>query len=170
MADNSITLVGNVTRDPELRFTPGGQPVAKFGLAVNRRYQQNGEWKEQTSYFDIVAWGSLGENVAVSLSKGSRALVTGRIEQRAYETREGEKRSAVEIVADEIGPSLRWAQAAIERNERRTGDGGSGGGYSGGGGGYSGGGNSGGGNQRPQGGGAPSGGGQAPSYDDEEPF
>jgi single-strand DNA-binding protein len=157
MADNTITLVGNVTRDPELRFTPGGQPVATFGLAVNRRWQQNGEWKEQTSYFDVKAWGSLGENVAVSLAKGARTLVTGRIEQRQYETREGEKRSAIEIVADEIGPSLRWAQATIERNERRTADGGGSGSYSGGGG------SSGGGQQRQPS--AP-----APAYDDEEPF
>ncbi len=122
MADNTITLVGNITRDPELRFTPGGQAVATFGLAVNRRYQQAGEWKEQTSYFDVKCWGQLGENVAASLSKGARAVVTGRLEQRTYETQAGEKRSAVEIVADEVGPSLRWATATVEKNDRRSGE------------------------------------------------
>lgn len=115
---NNITLVGNLTRDPELRYTTGGNGVASFGLAVNRRYQQNGEWQEQTSFFNVVAWGELGENSAASLVKGSRAIVTGRLEQRSWETNEGEKRSVVEVVADEIGPSLRWAQAQVERTER----------------------------------------------------
>src|SRR5262245_26153319 len=115
MADNSVTLVGNITRDPELRFTTGGRAVASFGLAVNRRYQVNGEWQEQTSYFNVTAWGQLGENAAQSLSKGARTIVAGRLEQREYETREGEKRSVVEVVADEIGPSLRWATAQVEK-------------------------------------------------------
>ena len=75
MADNTVTLVGNVTRDPELRFTTGGQAVASFGIAVNRRYQQNGEWQEQTSFFDVVAWAQLGENAAASLNKGARVIV-----------------------------------------------------------------------------------------------
>jgi single-strand DNA-binding protein len=125
MADNNITLVGNVTREPELRYTQGGQAVTKFGLAVNRRWQQNGEWKEQVSFIDIVCWGQLGENAATSLGKGSRVIVNGRIDQRSYETAQGEKRSAVEVVADEVGPSLRWATAQVERNDRRTGDAGS---------------------------------------------
>jgi len=123
MADNSVTLVGNLTRDPELRFTNGGRAVASFGLAVNRRYQVNGEWQEQTSYFNIVAWGQLGENAAQTLNKGSRAIVTGRLEQRQYENRDGEQRNIVEIVADEIGPSLRWATAQIERTARTSGEG-----------------------------------------------
>lgn len=131
MADNAITLVGNLTKDPELRFTTGGRGVASFGLAVNRRYQVNGEWQDQTSYFNIVAWGQLGENVASSLTKGMRVVVSGRLEQREYQNREGEKRSTVEINADEIGPSLRWATASIERNPRS--ESGQGGGYSGGG-------------------------------------
>ena len=118
MADNSVTLVGNITREPELRFTGGGKGVASFGLAVNRRYQVNGEWQEKVSFFNIVAWDSLGENAAASLHKGNRIIVTGRLEQRDYETREGEKRTVVEIVADEIGPSLRWARAEIERISR----------------------------------------------------
>jgi single-strand DNA-binding protein len=143
MAENTITLVGNLTRDPELRFTSGGRAVASFGLAVNRRYQVNGEWKDQTSYFNITAWGQLGENAAASFTKGSRVIVTGRLEQREYETREGDKRTAIEIVADELGPSLRWATAQVERNPREGGDsygnrgGGGGGGNRGGGGGGS---------------------------------
>jgi single-strand DNA-binding protein len=133
-SENSVTLVGNVTKDPELRYTTGGRGVASFGLAVNRRYQVNGEWQEQVSFFNIVAWGDLGENAAASLNKGNRVIVTGRLEQRSYETREGEKRSVTEVIADELGPSLRWAQAQIERISRDAADGGSGGGGGGGGG------------------------------------
>lgn len=118
MADNSCTLVGNVTRQPEIRFTTSGRGVASFGLAVNRRYQSNGEWQEQTSFFDVTCWGTLGENAAASLDKGTRVIVYGRLEQRSWETEHGEKRSKVEVVADEIGPSLRWATADIVRNER----------------------------------------------------
>jgi len=125
MADNSVTLVGNITREPELRFTGGGKGVASFGLAVNRRYQVNGEWQEKVSFFNIVAWDSLGENAAASLHKGNRIIVNGRLEQREYETREGDKRTVVEIVADEIGPSLRWARAEIERISRDGGGSGS---------------------------------------------
>jgi single-strand DNA-binding protein len=123
MADSNVTIVGNITRDPELRFTPGGQAITSFSVAVSRRYQQNGEWKEQSSFFDVKAWSQLGENVAASLSKGSRVIVSGRLEQRSYETQNGEKRNVVEIVADEVGPSLRWATAQVEKNDRRTGDG-----------------------------------------------
>lgn len=123
MSTNSVTMIGNLTRDVELRFTTGGRAVASFGLAVNRRYQSNGEWQEQVSFFNVVAWGDLGENCATSLTKGSRAIVTGRLEQRSWETNEGEKRSVVEVVADEIGPSLRWATAQIERTERTQGTG-----------------------------------------------
>ena len=134
MADNTITLVGNLTRDPELRYTTGGRGNASFGLAVNRRYQVNGEWQEQVSFFNVVAWGQLAENVAATLSKGSRTIVSGRLEQRSYETPQGEKRSVVEVIADDIGPSLRWAQASIQRNERSTSEGGFGGSSGGGGG------------------------------------
>jgi len=155
MADNSVTLVGNLTRDPELRFTTGGRGVASFGLAVSRRYQVNNEWQEQTSFFNVVAWGTLGENAAASLTKGTRLIVTGRLEQRQYETNDGEKRSVVEVIADEIGPSLRWARAEVERIARDSGGAGAGGG---GGGGNSGGGAS-------SGGRAPD-----PVYGDEEPF
>jgi single-strand DNA-binding protein len=122
MAENTITLVGNLTRDPELRFTTGGRGVASFGIAVGRRYQVNGEWQEQTSYFNITAWGQLGENAAATLAKGARVIVTGRLEQREYTTREGDKRTAIEVVADELGPSLRWATAQVERQARQGGD------------------------------------------------
>ena len=121
MADSTATIVGNLTRDPELRFTQGGRAVCTLGLAVSRRYQVNNEWQEQTSFFNVVAWGQLGENAASSLTKGTRVLVTGRLEQRSYETQNGEKRNAVEIVADEIGPSLKWASAQVDRNDRREG-------------------------------------------------
>jgi single-strand DNA-binding protein len=130
MADSTVTIVGNLTRDPELRFTGGGRGVATMGVAVSRRYQVNNEWQEQTSYFNVTVWGTLGENVAASLTKGSRVIVSGRLEQREYTTREGDKRTVVEIVADEVGPSLRWATAKVERT---TGGGSSGGGGGGGG-------------------------------------
>jgi single-strand DNA-binding protein len=120
-AGNNVTLIGNVTRDPELRFTPSGQGVASFGIAVNRKWQnrQTNEWEEQVSFFDVVAWGALGENVAEACQKGDRVIVVGRLEQRSWETEGGDKRSKIEIVADEIGPSLRWATATVAKNERR---------------------------------------------------
>ncbi len=118
--DNSVTVVGNATRDPELRFTPSGQAIASFGLAVNRRWQnrQTQEWEERVSFFDIVCWQQMAENVAESVQKGTRVIVTGRLEQRSWESN-GEKKSKIEIVADEIGPSLRYATAGVTRNERR---------------------------------------------------
>jgi single-strand DNA-binding protein len=128
--DNSVTLTGNITRDPELRFTPSGQAVATFGLAVNRRWQnrQTNEWEEQVSFFDIKCWAQMAENVSESLGRGTRVVVSGRLEQRSWETDQGDKRSKVEVVADEIAPSLRWATAQVTRNERRDGDGGGSGG------------------------------------------
>ncbi len=118
---NTIVLVGNVTREPELRFTPSGQPTTTFGLAVNRRWQnrQTQEWEEATSFFDVVCWRELAENASESLHRGSRVIVTGRLEQRSWETSEKEKRSKVEVVADELGPSLRWARAVVTKNERK---------------------------------------------------
>ena len=127
---NNVTVVGNCTRDPELRFTAGGQAVASFGLAVNRRWQnrQTNEWEESVSFFDVTCWAQLAENVAESITKGSRVMVSGRLDQRSWETQDGDKRSKIEIVADEIGPSLTYATAQVVRNERREGfDGGSGG-------------------------------------------
>jgi len=134
---NTVTVVGNITRDPELRFTPSGQATASFGLAVNRRWmnRQTQEWEESTSFFDVVCWQQMAENASESLAKGSRVIVTGRLDQRSWETPDGDKRSKVEIVADEIGPSLRWATASITKNERRgPGADGPGGGGGGGGG------------------------------------
>ena len=133
---NNVTVVGNATRDPELRFTNSGQAVATFGLAVNRRWQnrQTQEWEESVSFFDITCWAQLAENVAESVQKGSRVLVTGRLDQRSWETQDGEKRSKIEIIADEVGPSLRWATAQVTKNERRGGDFDGGGGGGGGGG------------------------------------
>ena len=129
---NNITLVGNITRDPELRFTATGQAKVNFGLAVNRRWQnrQTQQWEEQTSFFNVIAWGEMGENVSESLGKGARVIVAGRLEQRSWETEEGEKRSIIEVVADEVGPSLRWATAEVKKSDRRgpTDGGGSGGG------------------------------------------
>jgi single-strand DNA-binding protein len=129
---NNVTVIGNCTRDPELRFTPSGMAVATFGVAVNRRWQnrQTSEWEEAVSFFDVTAWQQLAENVSESVQKGTRVIVAGRLDQRSWETQDGEKRSKVEIVADEIAPSLRYATATIVKNERRGGDfdGGGGGG------------------------------------------
>ena len=180
MADSTVTITGTLTRDPELRFTQGGRGVATLGVAVNYRYQRNNEWVEEASFFNVTAWSSLGENAAASLTKGMRVIVTGRLQQRSYETQQGEKRSVVEIIADEIGPSLRWATAQVEKTQRSDSSGGGnfqggGGGYQGGGGGnsggYQGGGNNQGGNSGGNFGGGNSGG-RAPDpvYGDEEPF
>jgi single-strand DNA-binding protein len=119
---NHVSIVGNLTRDPELRFTPSGQATATFGVAVNRRWQnrQTSEWEEATSFFDVVCWAQLAENAAQSLTKGTRVLVSGRLDQRSWETPEHERRSKIEITADEVAPSLRYATASITRNERRT--------------------------------------------------
>jgi single-strand DNA-binding protein len=130
--DNNVTITGNATREPELRFTPSGQAVANFGMAVNRRWQnrQTQEWEEAVSFFDVTAWAQLAENVAESVAKGTRITVTGRLDQRSWETQDGEKRSKVEIVADEVAVSLRWATAEVTRNERAEGGSGGGGGGS----------------------------------------
>lgn len=131
MSGNNVTLIGNITRDPELRFTNTGQAKAGFGLAVTRKWQNRAtqEWEEATSFFNVVCWGSLGDNVAESLTKGARVVVTGRLEQRSWEAEGGEKKSIVEIVADDVAPSLRWATAKVEKTERREpGQGGPGGG------------------------------------------
>ncbi len=118
---NTTTLSGNLTRDPEIRYTRDGQANATFGLAVNRRWQSRGsdEWQEATSFFDVVCWRDLAENVALSLVKGARVIVTGRLEQQSWETENGERRSRVEVTAEEVGPSLRFATAEISRTERR---------------------------------------------------
>lgn len=134
MTANHVTLIGNLVDDPELRFTPSGVAMAKVRFAVNRRYQdRNGEWQEDTSFFGGTLWRDAAENAAESLQKGMRVIVTGRLEQRQWETQEGEKRSMVEVAIDEIGPSLRWATASVTRSPR-AGDSFGGGGGGGGGG------------------------------------
>ena len=131
--NNTVTVVGNVTRDPELRFTPGGAPVASFGLAWNRKDQND---EEVVSFFDITCWRSLAENVAESITKGQRVIVYGRLDYRSWENQEGERRSKVEIIADDVAPSLKWATAEVTKISRDGGgfdsSGGSGGGSGGG--------------------------------------
>lgn len=132
MAANHVTLIGNLVDDPELRFTPSGVAMAKVRFAVNRRWQDKaGAWQEDTSFFGGTLWREAAENAAESLQKGMRVIVTGRLEQRTWE-QDGNKRSVVEIIADEVAPSLRWATAKVEKTERRSGgDQGGGGGGSG---------------------------------------
>jgi single-strand DNA-binding protein len=117
---NSISVTGNLTRDPEIRYTRDGQASVQLGVAVSRRWQDRGthEWEEATSFFDVVCWRELAENVAMTLTKGMRVMVTGRLEQRSWENELGERRSKVEVVADEVGPSLRFATAEVHKHER----------------------------------------------------
>ncbi|HLF70109.1 MAG TPA: single-stranded DNA-binding protein [Actinomycetota bacterium] len=116
---NNITVVGNLTREPELKYTPSGAAVAKFGIAVNRFYtSRTGEKVEQTDFFNVNAWRQLAENVAETLTVGTRVIVSGRLQSRSWETEDGQKRTVVEIEADEIGPSLRWATATIAKTTR----------------------------------------------------
>lgn len=115
---NHTSLTGNLTRDPELRYTTSGKAVANFSLAVNRRYQQNGEWHDATSFIDVAAWGNLGENLAHSVSKGLRVTVTGRLEQRMWETDAGDKRHKIEIVANDVAASMQFATLKITRTVR----------------------------------------------------
>lgn len=135
MPDNSVTLIGNLVDDPELRFTPSGVAMAKLRLAVNRRWRdrQSGEWQEETSFFTGTCWRDQAESVAESLQKGTRVIVNGRLEQRSWETEQGDRRSVVEVQIDEIGPSLRWATATVNKTSRQGGDWNSGGGGGGGG-------------------------------------
>ena len=136
--DTTITIVGNLVDDPELRFTPSGAAVAKFRIASTPRYldRQTNEWKDGEGLFLTVnIWRQMAENVAESLQRGMRVMVQGRLKQRSYETKEGEKRTVYEIEADEIGPSLKLATAKVNKTSR-----GSGGGAPGGGGGFGGGG------------------------------
>ena len=118
---NTTTITRNLTREPEIRYTKEGQATTQLGVAVNRRWQDRttNEWQKASSFFDVVCWRDLAENVALSLSKGMRVVVTGRLEQRSWETDDGEHRSKVEIVADEIGPSLRFATADVRRPLRQ---------------------------------------------------
>ncbi len=120
---NHVTFTGNITRDPELRFTPSGAAVANFGLAVNRSWknQQTNEWEEEVTFLDVVCWRQLAENVAESITKGTRVTVIGRLDQRSWETDAGEKRSKLEVVADEVAAALSRATVQVTRNERKDG-------------------------------------------------
>ena len=117
----TITLIGNLTREPEIRYTREGQATTTLGVAVNRRWHDRStkQWEESVSFFDVVCWRELAENAALSLVKGMRVVVTGRLEHRSWENEEGDHRSKVEVVADDLGPSLRFATAEVKRTERR---------------------------------------------------
>ncbi len=173
--DTTITVVGNLTDDPELRFTPSGAAVAKFRIASTPRFMDkaSGQWKDgEPLFLACNIWREAAEHVAESLNRGSRVIVTGRLRQRSYETREGEKRTVIELEVDEIGPSLRYATAKVQKAVR-SGGGGGGFGASGGGGQQGGGG----GNNfddpwataAPAAGSRPAGGGNS-NFDDEPPF
>ncbi|MGD9989250.1 single-stranded DNA-binding protein [Pseudonocardia sp.] len=170
-----ITVVGNLTADPELRFTPSGAAVANFTVASTPRTfdRQSGEWKDGEALFlRCNVWRQAAENVAETLTRGMRVMVQGRLKQRSFETREGEKRTVVELEVDEVGPSLKYATAKVNKVSRGEGGGGFGGGGGGGGG------------NRPSGGGGGGGGGgyaddpwgsappagSGPAMDDEPPF
>ena len=132
--DTQITIAGNLVDDPELRFTPAGQPVARFRVASTPRFRDNttGEWKDGDSLFlTCNVWRQAAENVAESLTRGMRVIVSGRLRQRSYETKEGEKRTVYEVEVDDVGPSLRNASAKVNRVARSGGDGGYGGGQRG---------------------------------------
>jgi single-strand DNA-binding protein len=171
--DVTITVIGNLTDDPELRFTPSGAAVAKFRVASTPRFldRTTNEWKDgEPLFLACNIWRQAAENVAESLQRGARVIVTGRLRQRSYETREGEKRTVMELEVDEIGPSLRYATAKVQKMQRSSGGGGYGSGSGGGG-------NAGGGggfddpwaSATPAPGGSPSGGGSS-NFDEEPPF
>ena len=166
-----ITVIGNLTDDPELRFTPSGAAVAKFRIASTPRTldRDSGQWKDgEPLFLQCSVWRQVAENVAESLQRGARVIVSGRLRQRSYETREGEKRTVFELEVDEIGPSLRYATAKVQKMSRSGGSGGGGFGASNGGGG---GGNAGGGGfaDDPWATAAPAGG-SGGNFDDEPPF
>ena len=129
MPDNTVTIVGNLTQDPEMRYTPNGVAMVSLSIAVNRRRfnRDTNSWEDgDASFFNATCWRDLAENVSESLRKGTRVVITGTLKQRSWETQEGERRSVVDIQVDEIGPSLKWATASVTRIPR-------GGGWSGGG-------------------------------------
>ncbi|OJF09608.1 single-stranded DNA-binding protein [Couchioplanes caeruleus] len=180
--ETTITVVGNLTDDPELRFTPSGAAVAKFRIASTPRTldRQSGEWKDgEPLFLACNIWRDAAEHVAESLQRGARVIVQGRLRQRSYETREGEKRTVYELEVDEIGPSLRYATAKVQKMSR---SGGGGGGFGGGGGNRQPSGGGGGGNNNSSfddpwataapasGGNRSGGGGGSSSFDDEPPF
>ena len=173
--ETTITVIGNLTGDPELRFTPSGAAVANFTVASTPRTfdRQSNEWKDgDTLFLRCSIWREAAESVAESLTKGTRVIVQGRLVQRSYETREGEKRTVYELQVDEVGPSLRYATAKVTKTQRSGGGGfgGGGGGSYGGGGGFSGGGQSSGGGGQTDDPWATPAGGSGGGYSDEPPF
>ncbi len=171
--ETTITVIGNLTDDPELRFTPSGAAVAKFRIASTPRTldRATGEWKDgEPLFLACSVWRQAAENVAESLQRGSRVIVSGRLRQRSYETKEGEKRTVYELEVDEIGPSLRYATAKVQKMSRSSGGGGfgssGGGGQGGGGGGHA--------SDDPWASATPAssggGGGGGGNFDDEPPF
>ena len=121
MADTHVTITGNLTDDPEVTFTPSGQAVCNFRLAVTPRVRDGNGWKDgETSFFRITAWRDLAEHLTDSLAKGDRVIVQGQLKTRTWETPEGDKRSVVEVTAEEAGPSLRWATAKPQRAAKTT--------------------------------------------------
>ena len=133
--ETTITVIGNLTNDPELRFTPSGSAVANFTIASTPRTfdRQTNEWKdEETLFLRASIWREAGENVAESLTKGMRVIVQGRLKSRTYDTKEGEKRTVMELEVDEIGPSMRYASAKVQRTQRGNGEGAAGRGQQGG--------------------------------------
>ena len=116
--DNTVTIIGNMTRDPELRYTASGVPVTEFGVAWNTKDKQG---NESVSFFDVTCWRELAEHVAESLGKGNRVIVYGRLDQNTWETKDGDKRSKVRVMAEDVGPSLRWAIANVDRLQRGDG-------------------------------------------------
>lgn len=167
--ETTITVIGNLTDDPELRFTPSGAAVAKFRVASTPRFldRASGEWKDGEALFlACTVWRQVAENVAESLQRGSRVIISGRLRQRSYETREGEKRTVIELEVDEIGPSLRYATAKVQKMSR----GGSGGGFGASGGSGGGAGGGGGFADDPWASATPAGGGSSSSFNEEPPF
>lgn len=121
MTPATVTIIGNLTRDPELRFTNSGRPVASFAVAINKRKRtEAGTWEDAgADFFNVTAWGDLGTHLSESLEKGQRVIVAGRLVQRSWETDQGDKRYAVEVVAESAGPELTWATAKVSRIARR---------------------------------------------------
>lgn len=116
--DNTVTVVGNITRDPELRFSQAGMAIASFGVAWNRRRQDQ---EDEVSFFDVTCFRQLAENVADSIFKGARVVIYGTLQQRSWDAPDGSRRHKVEILADEVAPSLKWATAEVRKNEYRGG-------------------------------------------------
>lgn len=121
----TVTLVGNLVREPELKFLPSGVALCEFGVAINSRRKEGDKWVDgDPEFYDITCWRELGENVAESIMKGQRVVIIGKLNFRSWETDDGSKRSKISVTAEAVGPDLRWATAQVTRTERNSGDGG----------------------------------------------